>query len=72
MSACWQRRRSIRWRGEPGQNENKKEALAPQDLPEIVAGSGEQRIHAIAVGPEQIVPVEASFCLHVADSGLDR
>ncbi len=42
-----------------------------QDLPEIVTGGDQQRIHGIPVGPEQVVPVEASVRLHVADRGLD-
>ena len=56
---------------EPRQDQGKKYHQMVEDKAEIVSGGGEECVHGVADGAEQIVAIEPAVILHVADHGLD-
>ena len=50
----------------------KKEPQLPQNEPQVVAGTHQQRIHRIARSTFQIVAVQASVFFHVTEHRLNR
>jgi len=54
---------------EPAEDERKE---APEELPEIEPASGQDRVHAVAVFPFEMIPIHPVVRFQVADDRLDR